>query len=73
MERGNVYLLQELLLVNQSLLMSCVSSLLAERKIVPEPSDTQHWVKSPAAAKILMLRLDPPERLLWKQTNTKAL
>lgn len=72
MERGNVYLLQELLLVNQGLLMSSTSSLLAERKIVPKLSDTQHWVKSPATAKIiLVLHLDPPERLLWKQTNKK--
>lgn len=71
MEQGNVYLLQELLLVNQGLLMSSTSSLLAERKIVPKLSDTQHWVKSPATAKILVLHLDPPERLLWKQTNKK--
>lgn len=71
MERGNVYLLQELLLVNQGLLMSSTSSLSAERKIVPKLSDTQHWVKSPATAKILVLHLDPPECLLWKQTNKK--
>jgi len=46
------------------LLASSTSSLFGEHKIVPKPSGTQRWVKSPVTAKISVLHLDPPELLL---------